>query len=406
MARVAIVEPRSSGWLLIDRAAALGHEVAVLTAGAGGRLVPAKHLRHAHHVETVDTNDGTAVLDAMERLHSKEPLDAVLPGFEYYVPVAAAAAQALGLPGLPVATARRLLSKHLMREALASAGVPQPRYSLAADEAGLARAAREVGLPCVVKPVAQCGSLHVRKASTLAQARQAFAAARQGDPELGRPGCDQVLVEEYVAGPEVSVDGFVQDGTCHVLSVTAKLLGPEPSFVETGHVVPSGLDSGTQDRFAAYTAQVVAALGLPMGPFHAEARLSGRGPLLIELAGRLPGDHIPRLIALARGADLWEVMLRAYLGQRSQASFPRLRGYAGIRYFLRPGLRRYSRAVTDADLREHPGIVELAMLHPPRAPLPPAESSRGRLGYVIATGGSYSGVVTLLEAADRATVFT
>jgi biotin carboxylase len=406
LARVAIVEPRSSGWQLIDCAVALGHEVVVLTADAGGRRIPGQHLRQARHVEILDTNDDRAVLDAIERLHRKERLDAVLPGFEYYVPLAAQAAAGLGLPGIPPATARSLVSKPLMRQVVDDAGLDQPRYALAGDEAGLDRAVAAVGLPCVIKPADQCGSLHVRKAGSLAAARAAFAAAcHLGDPELGRPGSGQVLVEEYVAGPEVSVDGFVQDGTAHVLSVTSKLLGPEPAFVEVGHLVPSGLDPADQARLARYVTQVVAAFGLPMGPFHAEARLSDRGPLLIEVAGRLPGDQIPRLLVLARGVDLWELMVRGYLGQRSATAFPPFRRVAGIRYFLRPGLRQY-REVTDASVRADPRLAEVAMLHPPGVPVPPADSSRGRLGYAIAAGDSHRAVTAVLEAADRECVFS
>lgn len=406
MARVAVVEPRSSGWQLIDRAAALGHEVIVLTADAGGRQVPARHLRHARHVEILDTNDDGAVLDAVSRLHGKERLDGILPGFEYYVPLAAQAATVLGVPGIPPAIARRLVSKQLMRQAAGAAGLDQPRYALARDQAGLDRAVAAVGLPCVIKPADQCGSLHVRKAASLAAAREAFAAAcHLGDPELGRPGSGQVLVEEYVAGPEVSVDGFVQDGTPHVLSVTAKLLGPEPAFVEAGHLVPGGLDDASRARVAGYVGQVVTAIGLPLGPFHAEARLSDRGPLLIEVAGRLPGDQIPRLLALARGVDLWELMLRGYLGQRCDTAFPPFRGVAGIRYFLRPGLRQY-RQVRTGPRAADPRVAELVMLHPPGAAVPPADSSRGRLGYAIAAGAGHQEVSDLLEAVDRECVFT
>jgi len=406
MARVAIVEPRSSGWWLIDCAAAMGHEPVIITAGAGARRVPAEHLRHAHHVETVDTNADHAVLEAVRRLRAAGTIDAILPGYEYYVPLTATLADYLGLPGTSPQAACRLLDKHLMREALAAAGISQPRYALVRHPAGLARAVNHTGLPCVVKPVAQCASLHVRKAVTLAAAQAAFREAREDDTDLNRPGSPQVLVEEYISGPEVSVDGFVQDGETHVLSVTAKVLGPEPYFVEAGHFVPGALDDRSQEQVVAYVGRVIGVLGLTMGPIHVEVRLGPRGPMLIEAAGRLPGDHIPRLIALTRGVDLIEIMLRSYLGQRVETSFPAFQACAGIRYFLRPGLRRYREVTVPDDLRGDRRIAELAVTVPAGVALPSATSSRGRIGYAIAVGQAHHEVAELLQRADDMTVFT
>lgn len=317
MVRIAVIEPRSAGYGLIDRGRELGHDMVVFTAGHGERRVPDEHLAHASRVEVIDTNDDRLVRRRLRELHSRRPFAAVLPGFEHYVPLAADAAADLGLPGLPAATAAALRMKHLMRERLAASGIDQPRHVLLTDEAELAGAIAEVGLPCVLKPVDQSGSLNVRKARTMAEAADAFRRINgYGAGYLDRTSLPLVLVEEYVVGPEFSVEGYAADDEVVVLGITEKLLGPEPYFVEVGHMVPAPLDADTARTVEAYTVGVVRALGLRLGPFHAELRLSARGPLLMEVAARLPGDRIPDLLRLATGADLYETTLRCFLGVR------------------------------------------------------------------------------------------
>src|SRR5207249_7492479 len=104
-----------------------------------------------------------------------------------------------------------------------------------------------------------------------------------------------VLIEEYVEGPEYSVEGFMDGGSVRVACITSKFLGPEPHFVEAGHVVPGSISEPERRRVVAYVGRVVAALRLDRGPFHAELRCTPHGPLLIEIAARLGGDRIPDL---------------------------------------------------------------------------------------------------------------
>ncbi|MFD9125805.1 ATP-grasp domain-containing protein [Kitasatospora sp. NPDC059571] len=408
MVRIAIVEPRSAGHRLIDRAAELGHEVVVVSAGHGERRVPDVHLAHAALVETVDTNDDAATLARLHALHAAAPLAAVVPGFEHYVPLAAAAAAALALPGLSAGTAVALRHKHVMREVLRAHGIDQPAHVLVEDEALLDAALAAVGLPCVVKPVDQSGSLNVCKAATPAEARAAFRRIRDyGAGYLDRAGLPLVLVEEYVDGPEFSVEGYAEGGRATVLGVTEKQLGPEPWFVEVGHLLPARLDAAATAAVERYTRRVVEALGLELGPFHAELRMSARGPLLMEVAARLPGDRIPDLLRLATGTDLYEIALRCHLGLPAAPRPPSGgTGHAGIRFLLRPDLDRYRAMVVDPGLRADPRIREIGALVEPGAPIPPGGSSSSRLGYVLAAGPGPDDTAQALDAAERGVCFT
>ncbi|WP_341716772.1 ATP-grasp domain-containing protein [Micromonospora sp. FIMYZ51] len=408
MARLTIIEPRSSGCLLIDRARDLGHDPVVLTADRGERSVPRERLAAAAEVRIVDTNDDAAVLEVLQQLHDAAPLSAVLPGFEHYVPVAARAAAHLGLPGIDPDSALKLHYKHLMRQAVTDAAMDQPAAVLVSEPGEVEAAVTKVGLPCVVKPVNQSGSLFVRRADTLDEAVAAIDRIRNpAATYLDRQTLPVALVEEYVRGPEFSVEGYVEDGVAHVLCVTEKVLGPEPWFVEAGHILPADLPADREAEVTGYVRRVVAALGVGLGPFHAEVRLAERGPLLMEVAARLPGDRIPYLLSLARDVDLYAITLRAHLGEPiGPLAHGTRRQTAGIRYFQRPRIRRFTTMTVGAGVADDPRVREVSALHRPGADLPDPGSSSGRLGYVVATGATYRETTALLDAVDAAVSFT
>ncbi|MFF3260966.1 ATP-grasp domain-containing protein [Streptomyces sp. NPDC002932] len=398
MSTVVIIEPRSSGLELVTRAHELGHTVIVLSSATGPGQDPGK----ADRVITADTFDQGAVLDLIRALHAETPIDAVLPGFEHFVSLAAHAAAALGLPGIPPDGVAPLRHKHRMRRAVDAAGLDQPRYRTVSGSRSAAAAYAELGPVCVVKPVDQSGSLDVRRVGSEREAVGAFRRALRSGRAAGL-----VLVEEYVRGPEYSVEGYVEDGRVHVLAITEKILGQEPHFVEVGHIVPARLEARTADRISSYVVRVLEAVGLGIGPFHAELRMSARGPLLMEVAARLPGDRIPELLRLACGHDLYEIMLRCYLGLPNPApATARSGARAGIRYFLRPGLDTYREFRVDPVIESDPRVREIAVLLPPGSALSEPGSSSGRLGYVLAAGASYRETAGVLRRAERAVTFS
>ncbi|MFG2598856.1 ATP-grasp domain-containing protein [Streptomyces sp. NPDC048462] len=403
MSTVLIIEPRSSGRELVTRAHELGHTVIVLSSATG----PGQDQGKADRVITADTLDRAAVLDLIRALHAESPLDAVLPGFEHYVSLAAHASAALGLPGIAPDGVEPLRHKHRMRRALDAAGLDQPRYRIVSGARSAAAAYAELGPVCVVKPVDQSGSLDVRRVGSGEEAVGAFRKALRSGRGNGSRGLGLVLVEEYVQGPEYSVEGYVEDGRVHVLAITEKILGAEPHFVEVGHIVPARLEARTARRISSYIVRVLEAVALGIGPFHAELRMSARGPLLMEVAARLPGDRIPDLLRLACGHDLYEIMLRCYLGLPNPAPARRRTGArAGIRYFLRPGLDTYREFRVDPVIESDPRVREIGVLLPPGSALPDPGSSAGRLGYVLAAGASYRETAGVLRRAERAVTFS
>jgi len=255
---------------------------------------------------------GDAALDAIVALHDRTPLDAVLAVDDQGVVVAAAAAQRLGLRHNPPNAVAATRDKAAMRERLAAASLPQPAYRIVAHGADIASAATEVGYPCVVKPVSRSASQGVIRVDDAIQAAAAGIRIRAivGD------GPEPLLVERFVPGAEVAVEGLLLGGRLEVLAVFDK---PDPMdgpfFEETIYVAPSRQPASVLADLEATVARAAAALGLREGPVHAELRIGTAGALMIlELAARSIGGLCARALRFGAGVSLEEVIIRHALG--------------------------------------------------------------------------------------------
>ncbi len=255
---------------------------------------------------------GDAALDAIAALHDRTPLDAVLAVDDQGVVVAATAAQRLGLRHNPPNAVAATRDKAAMRERLAAASLPQPAYRIVAHGADIASAASQVGYPCVVKPVSRSASQGVIRVDDAIQAAAAGIRIRAivGD------GPEPLLVERFVPGAEVAVEGLLLGGRLEVLAVFDK---PDPMdgpfFEETIYVAPSRQPASVLADLEATVARAAAALGLREGPVHAELRIGTAGALMIlELAARSIGGLCARALRFGAGVSLEEVIIRHALG--------------------------------------------------------------------------------------------
>jgi biotin carboxylase len=399
-----VVEPASSGGAtLIGVAAEMGLRVVVATADSGDRRLSDAVRAAADSVLTVETNDQAALEAAVLELHRAEPFEAVLPGSDIYVTATARVAAALDLPGLPVATVDRVRDKSVMRAAVAEAGLRTPRFAQATTDAELRAAAERVGFPCVLKPVACSGSIHVSRADDLDQLTAAFQRlVTDPEPDMGKLHEHRVLVEEYVQGPEFSADGYVlESGEVTVVALSRTLLGPEPDFVELGHLTPALVDDTTLKNVEAYVGDVVRAVGITSGPFHCELRLTCDGPVLIEIGARLPGDRIVELLRLVTGVSLPRVAVATALGVGLEAAgaFARPQAEsAGIRFFSAAGRSSYRELTGWPELEALPEVTETAVYFAPGETIPGVEDCRSRLGHALFTANSPQGALDRWQA--------
>ncbi|MEW2485788.1 ATP-grasp domain-containing protein, partial [Streptomyces sp. NPDC048411] len=220
----------------------------------------------ADETHAVDYTDPAACVSWALDYRRDHPVDAVMGFREYAVVAVAAVAAALGLAGNPPELVRTVRSKDRCREVLRAQGFRQPALALCSSAEEIVGFLEAHGGPVVVKPRDAAGSAGVVLVAHARQAVDALALARSGG---GGGGTDVVLVEEFVSGPEFSIEGMVTGGSPRVLAITRKLLA-EGTFVEAGHVTPVRLPQGQHDDIGEEAARALKALGVTSGIFHVE----------------------------------------------------------------------------------------------------------------------------------------
>src|SRR4249919_2694925 len=263
----------------------------------------------------VDLRRPEAAADAIVTRAQDKPLDAVVGTDEQGVLVAALAAARLGLAHNPPEAVAATRDKTAMRGAFAAADLRQPDYRVAGPDADVAQLAGEVGLPCVVKAVSLSASRGVIRADDSPAADAAAERVRAILAEAGEDPDGPLLVECYLPGVEVAVEGLLRGGVLKVLAVFDKPNPLEgPYFEETIYVTPSRLPAETLETITRLTAGAASALGLVEGPIHAELRIDGTRAWLLELAARSIGGLCSRSLRFGLGVSLEELILRHALG--------------------------------------------------------------------------------------------
>lgn len=266
----------------------------------------------------IDLADDDAVAAAVAELARSRGVAGVMTYLEHHVVLAARVAEDLGLPSAGSQAMRACRDKALSRRLLDEHHVPSARSFLVENEQSAVDYAKRLGYPVVVKPRAMAGSAGVVRADHADHVRRAFEAASEetvlGLDTYAEPG---VLVEEYLPGPEISVECVVlAPGDVRIVAVTRKRLGAEPRFLETGHCVSAHDELLNDPAVADVARRALAALDVALGVVHVEMRLAGtRGPCVVEVNGRLGGDLIPLLTQLATGVSLAGAAAELALGR-------------------------------------------------------------------------------------------
>ena len=314
----------------------------------------------------------------IDRLARAENADGIVsPGADWPVGIAARVAARLGLPHpIDGATAALATTKSRQRECFASASVPQPRLL------------DEPTVPCVVKAPdrqGQRGLTFVRTGAELPAAIEAaLRASRNGT----------YIIEEYVDGPEVTVNAVSVDGAFHPLAVTDRLTADPPAFgVALTHAWPCV--SETQSPIGAARA-AAEALGIRNGPTYTQIRLGSAGSQVVELAARLGGGHDAELVEAATGIRLNDLALDFALGEKACVSETQsVQGGACVLFLVAPeGKLRYVEGREVA--HELEGVLDVRIYREPGHVFGPLLRGADRAGAVIAVGDSRE------EAVERA----
>lgn len=396
MPRVLLVLPTATYRApdFLDAARALGAEVAVASEEAQTMAVTM-----GDRAVTIDPCDPEASARAIAALAERAPIDAVIGVDEQGVVVAAHAAARLGLAHNPPDAVAVTRDKARMRRVLSEAGLDQPRGCVAGPADDVAKIASDVGLPCVVKATTLAGSRGVIRADTPADAAAAAARVRAILSDAGEDASGPVLVEGYVPGVEVAVEGLLRSGVLEVLAIFDKPDPLEgPYFEETIYVTPSRLPGEAQEDIARTVRHACAAIGLVEGPIHAEVRLPPSGPVLGEVAARSIGGLCSRALRFGAGVSLEEVILRHALGG-DVGDLRRSTAASGVMMIPIPrtGVLREVRGVDEA--RAISGVDGVEITIPPGQPVRALPEGDRYLGFIFASGEMPGGVEAALRAA-------
>ena len=278
------------------------------------RLVEWDYLRE-------DAADEFFVRDVLGELPS-----GILPGGEHATLFVTRLAERYGLPNAGLGAAELMRNKARLRRVTAAAGVPNPLSRRASGPADIVELLSELGAPVIVKPTALQAAAGVSQVHSADEAEAAFrfaVAGAGGEQPADAPTAGQVLVEQYVAGPEFSVEMLVEDGRPVFANVTAKQLFDGPRPVERGHVLPYDADPQIVASLTELTGSVVSATGFRSGFIHCEWIVGQAGPVLVECAGRIPGDGITVLLGVAWGVDLVELYADLMEGRLDHSRLPK-----------------------------------------------------------------------------------
>ena len=395
--RILLIAPHDSYRTAPFLAAAKAHGIEVLIASEAKHSLVSAYVDGLH----LDLGDIQASLQTILREAHRRPFAAVLGSDDTSTEIAALAATELGLPHNPTAAVHLARRKDLARDRLTQAGVPVPRHWRLDLRRPLAAQTEDIRFPCVLKPVALAASRGVIRADNLDQLTQAAARiqvlltrARLREAEER----ETILVEEFIPGFEVAVEGLLTQGNLEILTIFDK---PDPLdgpyFEETYYITPSRLDAPTQKTLRETISAACAAYGLREGPIHAECRINDKGVWILEVAARTIGGLCGRLLRFGTGSSLEELVLLHALGEHPELNNET--GGAGVLMIPTPQagiLRRVEGVLTAGKV---PYIEEVVINVREGYELVPLPEGSSYLGFIFARAPSAEEAEAALRAA-------
>lgn len=333
--------------------------------------------------------------EAMLKIARDEHVDGVIhPCSEVSMAVMGRINDELGLSGISREQAICATNKHLMRKAFEKGNAPSPKSILAQDaEDAWSRLQNEFDTDAILKPSRNSGSRGIAKVSRNMDKGDFI---RAYDEALSESRDHSVLIEQFIKGPEFSIEMIVWQGEIHVLTVTDKKTTGAPHFVELGHNQPSCFSATDVETLKAAAVAGVRALGVNNCACHAEAKLMNGKAYLMEVGARLGGDYIStELTHLSTGIDMVAAAIDVALGVEPDLSAKEEPKGVCIRYFCpKPGKLV---SILNTEVLNNPHVY-LWEIYPKEGDVIPAvTSSLCRSGHVIVTEKTPQKAIELAE---------
>lgn len=293
----------------------------------------------------------------------------------------AKAAEICGLPGISMDTAIKATDKGEMIKAFQAHGVEHPWYYIALNSDEFKAVKDKIKYPCIMKPTDNAGSRGVVLIHNTEELESNYQYAVNESRNGG------VIIEEYLIGPEVSVEVIVVNGNPVVLQITDKITTGAPHFVEMGHTQPSRLSKEDQEKISDLAIRAVKAVGINCGPAHVEIMLTSNGPKMVELGARMGGDCITsHLVPLSTGIDMVRATIEIACGMEPDIT-PKLKKGSAIRFFRTDkGILEEISGIESA--KEIDGVREITFTKKIGDSVGNINSSIDRVGFLIVQADS------------------
>ena len=343
-------------------------------------------------------------IDEITEWSERNGLKAVVGVDEESIVLAANLSKCLKVEHNPVESVLLTKDKYLMRIELKKAGVNSPWFNCFSIHDSLIKNINKISFPCVIKPTFLSASRGVIRVNTIKELANGIKTIKEllslkEIRERGGEKSDWILVEEYIPGKEIAIEGIVSEGKLKVLAVFDK---PEPlegpTFEETIIVTPTSLSEKNQFSLFETAQNAVKALGIVKGPVHVEVRINSSGNYILECASRSIGGLCSKVLEFQGGMSLEELILRSYLGRNVEKS--KLTGSArGVMMMPteKMGILKEMRGVDDA--LNVKGVTDLKIIIKPGEKLEPLPKGDRYIGFIFAEDKDQELVIKALKDA-------
>ncbi len=332
----------------------------------------------------------TAATQTIAEFAETYPIAAIVGVDDDTTMLATTAAAALGLPHNPVSSAKATRDKFLLRQTLKKNGVPVPNYRRFSVQENAEEISTQINFPCVIKPLSLSASRGVIRADNSTEFTEAFHRITtllnkvKESKNIDTDSFQYLLVEDYIPGIEVALEGILLKGELKTLALFDKPDPLEgPFFEETLYITPSRLSTQIQDALHRATAGAATALGLRHGPVHAELRYNQQGAFMIEIAARTIGGLCSRTLRFGTGMSLEELVIRHAIGQPIE-TFSREKQAAGVMMIPVPKAGILGEVRGRKQARDVNGIEEINITIPVGGEVVPLPEGDRYLGFIFA----------------------
>lgn len=343
MAHIVVCESNESGMECMKRAMELGHRITFIRGTTMqfylnndlSRFV----LNRIHRLINlkVTTNPDT-LLEAFQSIMVEESIDAVIAPFERSIEAVATACYKMNLPFTNTEGVLNARDKVQARKRIAEAGLLSIRFKRVHSVDAALVAGKQIGYPVIMKPVSGFDSWMARRVDSPGEAKIAAQKILDGAktvPESVKEQYDRgILVEEYIPGDLLSAEIGILNGNKYRFMISGRALAKTNECVEMGSTIPTNISVDKAEQCFDYAEKVCEALGLDMGIFHIELKLTEKGPNLIEANPRLMGGVMPNIYKIATGSSIHDYLIDIHTGKEIPPPLPKAQGVTTVRKIM------------------------------------------------------------------------